>query len=223
MADLLERRQIRDQFVLKPQGVRVTRVSGGAEAAPNGCDWVRVRQMIAAESDWAPTACRALGILNWRALHRFCGICGGEMEEYDDVMARQCRHCHHIEYPSASPAVIVRVDRDGKILLARHAQRSQQFYTCLAGYVEVGESAEACVHREIKEETGLEVTDVRYAGSQHWPYPNQLMLAFTARWQSGELQLQKEELSDAQWFDPAELPDVPPAGSVAYQLIHGLL
>jgi NAD+ diphosphatase len=115
----------------------------------------------------------------------------------------------------------VRVEKDGKILLARHVQRIPDIYTCLAGYVELGESLEECVQREVREEAGLEVADVRYVGSQHWPYPNQLMLGFAARWKSGELKLQPEELADARWFDPADLPHIPPPGSMAHRLIRG--
>ncbi len=223
MSELLEMRAVRDSFLMKPQGVVVMDVSGVADPPPSGCVWVRVRQLIALDSPWAAIACRALGLLNWRAQHRFCGMCGGKMEEHPTEMARQCGSCSHVEYPSLSPAVIVRVEKEGKILLARHVQRSQQFYTCLAGYIEVGESAEHCVHREVREEVGIEISSLRYAGSQHWPYPNQLMLAFTAQWQSGELHLQADELSDAQWFDPSDLPNIPPQGSVAYGLIHGLI
>ena len=121
------------------------------------------------------------------------------------------------------PAVIVRVEKDGKILLARHAQRSQEFYTCLAGYVEVGESLEDCraprSARRGRHRTGRRALCLQPA----WPYPNQLMLAFTAKWESGELRLQPDEISDARWFDPADLPNIPPEGSVAYRLIRGLI
>jgi NAD+ diphosphatase len=164
-----------------------------------------------------------LGLLNWRAKHRCCGACGGPLEEHPTEAARKCGACGHVDYPGMFPAVIVRVEKDGKILLARHAQRSQEFYTCLAGYVEVGESLEEAVHREVREEVGIELDAVRYVCSQPWPYPNQLMLAFTAKWKSGELVLQPDELSDARWFDQADLPNIPPEGSVAYRLIRGLI
>jgi len=223
IAELLEQRESRDSFLMKPQGVMVMEVSGAADPPPTGCVWARVRQLIAVDSPWAPVACRALGLLNWRSRYRFCSVCGGMMEEHPADVARQCSLCRHVQYPAISPAVIVRVVKEGRILLARHVQRSHQFYTCLAGYVEVGESAEDCVHREVREEAGIEICNLRYAGSQHWPYPNQLMLAFTADWESGELILQADELLDAQWFDPSGLPNIPPQGSVAYSLIHGLI
>ncbi|NCC94755.1 MAG: NAD(+) diphosphatase, partial [Opitutae bacterium] len=148
---------------------------------------------------------------------------GLRLEDHPAEMARRCTACGHMAYPAISPAVIVRVEKEGNILLARHVQRIPDLYTCLAGYLEVGESAEDGVRREVREETGLEVGDVVYAGSQPWPYPNQLMLAFKARWASGELALQADEIAEARWFDPADLPAIPPPGSVAYRLIHGLI
>ena len=115
----------------------------------------------------------------------------------------------------------MRVEKEGKILLAQHVQRIPDLWTCLAGYVELGESLEDCVRREVKEEAGIDVGDVRYVASQHWPYPNQLMVGFSAQWKAGELRLQPEELSAARWFDPADLPKIPPRGSMAYRLICG--
>lgn len=216
-------RDVLDSFTVKPQGFIATAVSGTAGDVPEGFEWARVRALLAEESPHAAAACRALGLLNWRAAHRFCGACGQPLGEHPVEMARTCGACGHTEYPCISPAVIVRVEKDGKILLARHVQRSQEFFTCIAGYLEVGESAEDGVRREVREEVGIEIDQVRYVGSQHWPYPNQLMLAFTAQWTSGELCLQAEELSEAQWFDPSSLPTMPPPGSVAYRLVHRLM
>ena len=222
LAALAKSRDLLDEFVVRPQGYRAAGVSGAAEAAPAGFEWARVRALVGAESPHAAAACRALGLLNWRATHRFCGACGGPLEEHPTEPARTCATCGRTDYPCISPAVIVRVEKAGKILLAQHVQRIPDLWTCLAGYVEVGESLEECVHREVREEVGIEVDDVRYAGSQHWPYPNQLMLAFTARWASGDLRPQPEEISDARWFDPADLPKIPPKGSMAYRLIQGI-
>ncbi|NCA82393.1 MAG: NAD(+) diphosphatase [Opitutae bacterium] len=223
LPDLLAGRAVKDTFTVRPQGVVATEVSGAAEHPPAGCEWVRLRRLIAAGAPDAVAACRALGLLNWRAKHRFCGVCGAPLGEHPTEVAHRCEACGHTDYPSVYAAVIVRVEKDGKILLARHVQRSQEFFTCLAGYVEVGESLEDCVRREVREEVGIEVADVRYVCSQHWPYPNQLMLAFKARWAAGELNLQASELAEARWFDPADLPNIPPEGSVAYRLIRGLV
>ena len=144
------------------------------------------------------------------------------MEEHPaEGMARRCAACGTVVWPDVSPAVIVRVEKEGRILLARHAYRDREVWACIAGHLDAGETAEECVRREVREETGLEVDDIRYRGSQHWPFPNQLMLAFTARWVSGEIRVQEEELLEAGWHDPGALPRTPGRGSVAWRLIHG--
>ena len=223
LPELGKTRTVPDPVAVRPQGYRAVAVSGTPGEAPAGHEWVRLRALLGAESPHAAAACRALGMLNWQAAHRFCGVCGKPLAEHPAEAARQCADCGRVEYPALAPAVIVRVEKEGKILLARHVQRISDLWTCLAGYVELGESAEDCVRREVREEAGLEVGDVRYVGSQHWPYPNQLMLGFRAEWKSGELRLQPEELAEARWFDPAALPKIPPAGSMAYRLIHALV
>ena len=220
---LQQTRKVLDSFTVRPQGYVCTGLSGAADAAPAGYAWERLRTLMGVDSPHAEAACRSLGMLNWRATHRFCGACGGSLEEHPVEVARKCAACGHVEYPSLAPAVIVRVEKAGKILLARHVQRIPDLWTCLAGYVELGESLEDCVRREMREEAGIEVGEVRYVGSQHWPYPNQMMIGFKAQWQAGELRLQPEELSEARWFDPSDLPNIPPKGSMAYRLIRGLI
>ncbi len=111
------------------------------------------------------------------------------------------------------------VERDGKALLARNARTKMPFYSTLAGFVEVGETLEQTVAREIREEAGIEVADVRYFGSQPWPFTNSLMIGFTARWASGELAPDPDEIMEAGWFAPDELPIVPPKLSIARELI----
>ena len=210
-----------DVFSMRPQGVAVGRAAEDTEP-PEGCVWGSYRQLVGSGSPWGAVAGRALGLLNWRKTHRFCGRCGAPMEEHPVEVARRCTACGGVVWPDVSPAVIVRVEKEGKILLARHAYRDREVWACIAGHVDTGETAEECVRREVREETGLEIDGIRYRGSQHWPFPNQLMLAFTARWVSGDIRVQEEELLEAAWFDPAALPRTPPAGSVAYRLIHGL-
>ena len=112
--------------------------------------------------------------------------------------------------------------KDEKVLLARHAYRNQDIFACIAGFIESGESAEHAVAREVFEETKLKVKNIIYRGSQSWPFPNQFMLGFTAEYDSGELVLQKEEITEAGWFDVDNLPASPKPGSIAYRLIHGL-
>ncbi len=213
-----------DVFSMRPQSLPVGRLPGADPALPPpGCLWGTYRMLLGSGSTWGPVAGRALGLLNWRRQTRFCGCCGAPMAEHPVEIARQCTACGNVVWPDVSPAVIVRVERpDGKILLARHAYRDRDIYACIAGHVDTGETAEECVHREVREETGLEVDSVRYRGSQHWPFPNQLMLAFTARCVSGTIRVQESELLEAAWFDPARLPPTPSPGSVAHRLIHGL-
>lgn len=219
---LSETRTVLDSYAVPPHGNLAVAVSGSVEQAPDGFEWIRIRRLVAAESPEAAAACRALGLLNWRARNRFCGCCGGPLHDHPTETARQCAGCGHIQYPCISPAVIVRVERENQILLARHVQRNQEVYTCIAGYLEAGESMEDAVRREVAEEVGIEVDHIRYVGSQYWPFPNQLMLACTARWKSGVIRLQADEISDARWFDPGNLPTVPPPGSVSHRLIYGL-
>ncbi len=210
-----------DVFTVRPQGVCAGRLVDKGEEAPEGCVWRTFRELLGSGSPWGALAGRALGVLNWRKEHRFCGRCGAAMAEHPVEVARQCPACGGMVWPDVSPAVIVRVEKEGKILLARHAYRNRDIFACIAGHVDAGETAEECVRREVREETGLEVEDIRYRGSQHWPFPNQLMLAFTSRWVSGEIRVQEEELLEAGWFDPARLPATPGKGSVAHRLIHG--
>ena len=136
------------------------------------------------------------------------------------MTARVCPDCGNIIYPRIDPCIIVLVYKEGKILLARHVQRNQDIYACIAGFVEAGEPIEHAVEREIMEETGLKVKNIRYFGSQSWPFPAQLMFGFIADYESGEISLQAEEISDAQWFDPDHCPASPQPGSIAYRLIE---
>lgn len=106
------------------------------------------------------------------------------------------------------------------MLLARHSQRNQNIYACIAGFMETGETAEQAVRREIMEETGLTVKNIRYFGSQSWPFPAQMMIAFTAEYESGELQIQESEIQHAAWFSKGECPTTPQPGSIAYKMIH---
>lgn len=163
---------------------------------------------------------RAKALLTWRATHKFCAACGAKLEDSKTLSARECPSCRKIYFPRIEPCIIVVVHKDGKILLANHVSRNQDIYACIAGFMESGESAEAAVAREVFEETGLKIKNITYRGSQSWPFPDQLMLGFTADYASGEISVQKEEIADARWFDPNNLPASPKPGSIAYRLIH---
>lgn len=197
----------------------VARRLDGDDGLP-GAACVPLRQLFGAlpEDDFA-IATRALGITTWDDHHRFCGRCGAATTRSATERARICGPCKLHHYPRLAPAVIALVERDGKALLARNARYRSAFHSVLAGFVEVGETLEETVAREIHEEAGIAVTDIRYFGSQPWPFTNSLMIGFTARWAGGDLVPDPTELVDAGWFGPDELPLVAPKLSIARALI----
>jgi len=195
-----------------------------ADEPPVGTEAVPLRQLFGAlpDEDFG-IAGRALGLLAWDRDHRFCGRCGAPTEPSRTERLRSCTSCGHHSYPRLSPAVIALVERDGRALLARNAQRNLPFHSVLAGFVEVGETLEEAVAREIREEAGIEIKDVRYFGSQPWPFTGSLMIGFTARWASGELKPDEAEIVDPGWFAPDRLPAVPPKLSIARELIDDVV
>lgn len=164
---------------------------------------------------------RAKALSEWRKKTVFCPRCGARLVDSTEFIAMQCPDCGDLLFPRIDPCIIVLVRKGDKILLARHVQRNQDIYACLAGFVEAGETIENAVRREIFEETGIKVKNIQYRGSQSWPFPQQLMLGFYADYESGEIKIQKEEITDARWFDRDNLPASPAPGSIAYKLIHG--
>lgn len=163
---------------------------------------------------------RAKALLGWIRNAHHCGHCGAEMQPHESLTAMTCPQCGLLQFPRIEPCVIVLVHKGNQILLARHVQRNQNIYACIAGFMEAGETAEHAVAREVYEETHLRVRNIRYFGSQSWPFPAQLMLGFTAEYESGEIHEQAEEIEKAAWFDPLHCPASPPPGSIAYQLIE---
>ncbi len=172
------------------------------------------------DASWG-LAGRAEQIVAWDRTHAYCGRCGTPTTHHDHDRARQCPECGLLSYPRISPAVIVLVTRGDEILLAHGRQFPGRFFSTLAGFVEPGESLEECIHREIHEEVGIRVTDIEYFGSQPWPFPNSLMIGFTAAWESGELVPQEEEIVEAGWFRADSLPPCPIGGmSIAGWMIE---
>ena len=188
---------------------------------------------------------RAAQVIEWDRAHRFCGVCGTPTELQVHERSRKCPDCGYTAYPRLSPAMMVLVWRgpatgrpepgqpprgaanavsvgaDGyEVLLARSPHYVPGVYSALAGFVEAGESLEECVHREVAEEVGVRVTDLRYFGSQSWPFPHSLMVAYTAQWVSGDIVPQAGEIEDAQWYPLTALPKIPPRFSISGHLIR---
>ena len=161
--------------------------------------------------------------LTWDRTHQYCGQCGSHTEAMPGERARHCPTCGLHYYPRISPAVIVLVTKGDAMLLTRGLHFPPGFYGVLAGFVEAGESLEEAVVREIHEEAGIEVANIRYFGSQPWPFPHQMMVGFTATWASGEIRVDPTELADAAWFTRETLPTIPPSFSIARRLIDAFL
>jgi len=166
---------------------------------------------------------RAQQVIDWHRSHRFCGRCGAENEDHPQDRAKVCPSCKLISYPRLSPSIIVLVTRGEEMLLARNAQWPTSMYSTLAGFVEPGESIEQTVHREVLEEVGLQVSGLKYLGSQSWPFPNSLMLGFHAEYAGGEIVCQEEEIADARWFKADDLPNVPPKTAISRWLIDAFI
>ena len=213
--------QIAKDWFTEPQNRYAAMTLAEAQPLPKGYTWVPLRSLFASGHPAASLAARAAGIINWRQGTRFCSSCGGQLTDDKYDTARQCSLCGREFFPSLSPCIIVLVKKDGKMLLARHLQRNSNVYTCLAGYMEPGETIEQCVEREVFEETGIKVKNIRYVKSQSWPFPDQLMIGCHADYDSGDIKVQQTEIQEALWFSPDELPAIPPPGSLAWELITG--
>jgi NAD+ diphosphatase len=163
---------------------------------------------------------RAVQLVEWDRTHRFCGRCGTSTDQAPGERARRCPACGLLAFPRLAPAIIVLVERDdGRALLARGRTFPIPMYSCLAGFVEPGETLEEAVHREVYEEVGITLDGIRYWASQPWPFPHSLMLGFNASYADGDLVLDDREIVDAQWYAPDDLPPIPPGMSIARRLI----
>ncbi len=151
---------------------------------------------------------------------RFCPQCGGRNHLNHNQLAMQCNDCRTLHYPRIFPCIIVAVRKQGQILLAQHPRHKTGMYTVIAGFVEIGETLEQCVAREVMEETGITVTNIRYFGSQPWAFPSSMMMAYLADYESGTVKPDYTELSDARWYSPDELPELAPKGTIARELIE---
>lgn len=203
----------------------------------NGCVALRGNDFADSEEDarwvelrdaWRPLgderwqqAARAQELANFRRAHRFCGYCGGKMEEATEISLK-CEACGREIWPQLSPAMVVLVTRKGgKEALLVHAAnfKHPDVHALVAGFVETGESLEQCVVREVKEETSLDVRNIRYVGSQSWPFPGQMMVGFVAEHESGEILLSDGELTSAGWFTRDNHPPLPSQPSLSRRII----
>lgn len=159
-------------------------------------------------------------VLDWDRNHQFCGRCGTPTVASDTERSRTCPRCSLTAYPRISPAIIVAVVKGDRILLGKNRRhRGSGLFSVLAGFVEPGESLEECVRREVREEVRIELGKIDYFASQPWPFPHSLMIAFTAAYKSGEIEVDGTEIVEAGWYDRDHLPPIPPHGTVARRLI----
>lgn len=188
--------------------------------APSGFAWQGLRALFGALDDAAfALAGRALQIIDWDRTHQFCGACGTPTTARTSERSRECPTCSLVMYPRLAPAVMALVRRGPDILLARSPRFPKDMYSALAGFVEPGETLEQCLHREVEEEVGLRICNVRYFASQPWPFPHSLMIAFFADHESGDIRIDEVEIEEAKWFGIGNLPRLPAKISIARRLI----
>jgi NAD+ diphosphatase len=224
---------LRRQFLgfVEQQGQRVACFSAELDPAhPMGEGWTvdNLRQLYGALGDaWFQLAGRAVQIIDWDRTHQFCGRCGAPMAAVPGERAKRCTVCGLSNYPRLSPAIIIAVTREiegeKRILLARNHRFPAGRYSVLAGFVEPGESLEECAAREVLEEVAIEIDNIRYFGSQPWPFPNSLMLGFTADYAGGDFHLEDAEIAEAEWFAAHSLPNLPQKPSIARRLIDAFV
>jgi len=165
-------------------------------------------------------AARAFQVVEWDRTHRYCGRCGTPTRNKEGERAKECPACGYVSYPRVTPAMMVLITRGREILLARAPRFPPGMYSALAGFVEPGETIEDCIRREVREEVGLEVGDIRYFASQSWAFPHSLMIAFTAEYAGGELRPDETEIAEARWFPWNAVPNLPPSISISRRLIE---
>ncbi|MFK4751017.1 MULTISPECIES: NAD(+) diphosphatase [Oceanospirillaceae] len=188
---------------------------------PEANHWLSPRALMAnASADEYVALSRALQLGVWAREHRYCGVCGAPTRQHQTERAMFCEPCNKLYFPRIAPCIITIVTRGEYCLLAHHSRYKVNSYSTLAGFIEAGESIEDAVHREVKEEVGITIRDLEYFGSQSWPFPGQLMVGFIAHYDSGDIVIDDDEISDAQWFHYTRLPETPPPLSISGQLIQ---
>ena len=215
-----------DPAQLQPVGLFAARycqagwVDGDALPGP-GYAWRGLRSLFGAMDEQVlGVAARAAQLAEWARTHRFCGACGGATALTAGERCFKCVGCGHMAYPRISPAMMVLIRKGDSVLMALHHASPSKRFTPLAGFLEAGESIEEAIHREVHEEVGLRVHNLRYFGSQSWPFPHSLMIAFTADYLDGEIRLDTSEIAEARWFGPDdEWPERVPQVSISQVLV----
>ena len=184
-----------------------------------------LRNLLGRIPDSLFTVCsRSIQLSEWNKNNQFCGSCGSRMNKHDTERAMHCECNGMLVYPKISPCIIVLVTKEDDLLLAHNKNFPGKFYSTLAGFIEPGETAEDAIHREIEEEVSIKVKNIKYYGSQSWPFPSQLMLGYHAEYDSGEILPDGEEIDEADWFNYLELPAVPTGNiSISGKLIEHFL
>ena len=191
-----------------------------AAAEPEGWRYAGLRSLFfKLPEPLLAIASRAFQVVEWDRTHRFCGRCGTPTRDKPNERAKECPACGLTAYPRVSPAMMVLITRGRELLLARAPRFPPGMYSALAGFVEPGETIEDCVRREVREEVGLEVTNIRYFDSQSWAFPHSLMIAYSAEYAGGEITPDKDEIAEARWFAWDAVPELPPSISISRKLI----
>lgn len=216
---------IREQYLGTLEGTHCYSVELPEDAQPpEGMKFADLRQAYSEMSEKCFTLVnKAIQIMEWDRTNRFCSRCGTKTLQKPGERGKECPDCGELFYPRISPAVIVLIQKGHEILLARSPNFLPGMYGLIAGFVEPGESAEAAVVREIREEVGIEVRNITYFGTQAWPFPNSLMIGFTAEYDSGNIRPDGFEIEDARWFSVENLPELPGKISIARKLIDHFL
>ena len=193
-------------------------VSGDNTAC--GYSFVLLRRYIAELDE---SICAAAGyashLLHWDRHSRFCGRCGAENRWHKPECAKKCPVCGNLQYPKISPAIIILIRKGDDILLAHNRRFPKGRYSVLAGFMEIGETVEETAAREVFEECGIRISNIKYVSSQSWPFPDSLMIGLTADYESGELKPDGEEIIHAGWYNPDNFPSIPGPGTIARKLI----
>ena len=180
-------------------------------AAPAGMSFKDLRSSYGVlDEDIFLLAGKAIQIVTWDRTHQYCGRCGQKTQPVPGERAKRCPACGLVNYPRISPAAITAVLKGDKILLSHNAGFRGNVHSLVAGFVEPGETLEECIRREVFEEVGIRVKNIKYFSSQPWPFPNSLMIGFTAEWESGEIAVDGKEISEAAWYDAGNLPGIAP-------------